>query len=270
MGERIPKERVDVLVVRQGLAESRAEAQRLIRAGEVFAGTARLDKPGVLIAADTLLRCARKDQRYVSRGGRKLAAALYAFRLDVAGCVAIDLGASTGGFVDCLLQHGAGRVIAVDVGRGLLDARLAADPRVTVLDRCNARYLTVEQTGCRADVITMDLSFISLIKVLPAARELLAPQGVIVALIKPQFEAGKGCVPRGGVIRDPAVHRRVLLDFRAAVAALGLTLRDATVSPIAGASGNREFFGLLTASDTAGAAVDDARLQAVLDAATEQ
>lgn len=264
MGAHGRRERLDVLLVQRGLASSRTFAQRLIRAGEVLVGTERVDKPGTLVPVDSPLRCTAGEKPYVSRGGQKLAAALDCFGTNPSGLEVVDLGASTGGFVDCLLQRGARRVYAVDVGRGLLDARLAHDPRVVVLDRTNARALTVERIGHPVPLVTADLSFISLLKVLPAAKSLLAPTGSIVALIKPQFEAGKGRVPRGGVVHDVELHLEVLEHMVGGCRSLGLILRDVCLSPLPGAKGNREFFGWIVpaAADVPGVASE--RLRAVV------
>ncbi|MCX7915181.1 MAG: TlyA family RNA methyltransferase, partial [Verrucomicrobiae bacterium] len=200
--------RLDVALVERGLAASREQAQRLIRAGFVRVDDQPARKPGQLVASDVNLSVTTAE-RYVSRGGYKLEAALRAFQVDCRGLVCADLGASTGGFTDCLLQHGATRVHAVDVGRGQLAWRLRQDARVVVHDECNARHLTVEQLGEAVDLVTVDVSFISLKKVLPAAHAILKPGGQVIALIKPQFEAGREEVSKGeGGIRDVSVHQR--------------------------------------------------------------
>ncbi|MCR4391370.1 MAG: TlyA family RNA methyltransferase [Candidatus Acetothermia bacterium] len=235
------KERLDVLLVERGLATSRAQAQALIRAGQVRVDGQVVDKPSAAAAGDVVLEVSAPP-RYASRGGEKLAAALLAFGVDPAGKVCLDVGASTGGFTDCLLQHGAARVYAVDVGRGQLDWKLRNDPRVVVREGLNARYLRPEDIGAPVDLATVDVSFISLRLILPPLRGIVKPQGDVVALVKPQFEAGRGSV-RGGVVRDPAVHREVLIGIAAfAREELGWSVRGATPSPLLGPAGNREFF----------------------------
>ncbi|MCW5549358.1 MAG: TlyA family RNA methyltransferase [Opitutaceae bacterium] len=238
------KQRLDELLVTRGLAESRAQAKALIMSGRVRRGTERLDKPGKEFPADTDLTI-EQPPRFVSRGGEKLAAALEHFALDLHGAHVLDVGASTGGFTDCALQAGAADVVCVDVGRAQLHAKLRADPRVTNLEKINARHLTaamLPRTGY--DAIVMDLSFISLKSVLPAVWPLLHKGGTLVALVKPQFEAGKTEVDKGrGVIRDPAVQAATLAGVRDfALAQLpGAKLVGHIDSPITGADGNREF-----------------------------
>lgn len=233
--------RLDVALVTRGLAGSREQAKRLILAGRVSVNHQPARKPGQLIATDAELTVTATE-RYVSRGGHKLEAALRAFGVDCRGWVCADLGASTGGFTDCLLQHGAARVHAVDVGHGQLAWRLRQDPRVVIHDDCNARYLSVEQLGEPVDLVTVDVSFISLKKVLPAAHGILKPGGWVIALIKPQFEAGKKFVGRGGVVRDSAVQQRVVDDMtRWVTNELGWTVRGVVESPLLGPAGNREF-----------------------------
>jgi 23S rRNA (cytidine1920-2'-O)/16S rRNA (cytidine1409-2'-O)-methyltransferase len=239
------RQRLDQLVVERGLAETRARAQALILAGKIRTGTgdgARLDrKAGDLVDAELAVSVVEADP-YVSRGGHKLAAALDAFEIDPAGLICLDAGASTGGFTDVLLQRGAARVHAVDVGRGQLADRVARDPRVVVHDRLNARALTADTLGEPIELAVIDVSFISLALVLgPIASTLRArPTAPIVALVKPQFEVGKGGTDHG-VVRDPEAHRRVLDDVTAAAAAIGLGTRAVIASPILGPEGNREF-----------------------------
>lgn len=236
------RRRLDVLVVERGLADSRDKARALILAGDVWTGTRVLDKPGVLIDEGLPLSVRQRSQ-YVGRGGEKLAHALTVFGIDAAGCVCGDLGASTGGFTDVLLQRGAARVYAVDVGTGQLDYRLRTDPRVVAMERVNARYaLTLDEP---LDLVTIDVSFISLELILPTAAAALRPGGRIVALVKPQFEAGRGLVGKGGVVRDPTVHRDVLHRILLWAVGHGLRVRGLTASPILGDKGNREFFILL-------------------------
>jgi len=234
------RERLDVLLVERGLTESRAQAQRLIRAGSVRVADQVSDKPGAQVARDAEIALQSRP-RFVGRGGEKLEAALIHFELDVTGATAADVGASTGGFTDCLLQRGARRVYAIDVGYGQLDWRLRNDPRVVVMERTNARYL--EHLPEPIDLVTVDVSFISLELILPMAIGWLRPGAQVVALIKPQFEAGRGEVGKGGVVRDPAVHRRVLERVLSIAAGSGLGLRGLMPSPLCGPAGNVEFLG---------------------------
>jgi 23S rRNA (cytidine1920-2'-O)/16S rRNA (cytidine1409-2'-O)-methyltransferase len=234
--------RADVLVVERGLAVSRERAQALILAGKVFSGEKRIAKAGDMLAWDTPLELRGQDHPWVSRGGIKLAHGLDHFGLDPAGRVAVDVGASTGGFTDVLLSRGAVRVHAVDVGHGQLDWKLRNDPRVVVLERTNARHLTAEHLPQPPGVVVCDASFIGLRTVLPAALGLAAPGAFAVALIKPQFEAGPERVGKGGVVRDPAVHAEVCAMIRDWWAALpGWRVLGVEPSPITGPEGNREF-----------------------------
>jgi len=241
-GRRAARQRLDNLLVSRGLAQSRSQAQALIMAGEVFSGERRLDKPGQSVADDIPLRLRGKAHPWVSRGGVKLAHALEAFALDPSGAVCLDVGASTGGFTDVLLDAGAARVYAVDVGHGQLDWRLRNDDRVVVLERTNARHLTAAQVPEPVDAIVCDASFIGLETVLPAPLALAAPGAWLVALIKPQFEVGKGRVGKGGVVRDPALHDEVCARIRAWLEGLpGWRVIGLEESPITGPEGNREF-----------------------------
>ncbi|HWE25364.1 MAG TPA: TlyA family RNA methyltransferase [Myxococcales bacterium] len=236
------RRRADVLMQLRGLAESRSKAQALILAGEVVAGDHRVEKPGQLLDESVELRLKSGEAlRYVSRGGLKLEHALDHFQLDPGGLVCCDLGASTGGFTDVLLQRGAKRVHAVDVGYGQLHPRLRAEPRVVVHERVNARGLRREMLGEACQAAVADLSFISIKLVLPALRSLLDPPAFCVLLVKPQFEAGRGEVGKGGVVRDPAVHERVVGDVSEALQRAGFLLLGATPSPLLGPAGNREF-----------------------------
>jgi 23S rRNA (cytidine1920-2'-O)/16S rRNA (cytidine1409-2'-O)-methyltransferase len=236
------KQRLDTLLVARGLVESRAKAQAMSLAGLVWSGDRRLDKPGQMLPADTKLECRGRTHPWVSRGGVKLAHGLDHFGIDPTGAVALDIGASTGGFTDVLLQRGAARVYAVDVGHGQLDWKLRQDARVVVLERCNARYLTAAEIPERPGLVVCDASFISLTTVLPAALDLAAPGARLVALIKPQFEVGKGRVGKGGVVRDPALHEEVCNSIAAWLAGrLGWTVLGLAESPIRGPEGNVEF-----------------------------
>jgi 23S rRNA (cytidine1920-2'-O)/16S rRNA (cytidine1409-2'-O)-methyltransferase len=249
----VPKQRLDQLLVDRGLAPSRAAAQAMILAGEVempSAGTRNL-RPGQQVATDAQLTL-RDRPRWASRAAAKLEAALDRFGIDPAGLACLDAGASTGGFTDVLLARGARTVYAVDVGRGQLLDRLARDPRVVSMERTNLREL--EALPEPVQLVTLDLSFISLRLVLPAVRRLLAPGGRVVALVKPQFEAGREAVPRGGVVRDPAVHREVLLRFARDAEDAGLAPAGLLRSPLTGTDGNVEFLALLAAPPGMGAA----------------
>lgn len=235
------KLRLDLALVERGLCESRDAAQRAILAGRVRIGEAPADKPSRPVDPEAPLRLVQPE-RYVSRGGHKLEAALRHFSLDPEGSACLDVGASTGGFTDCLLQHGARRVVALDVGRGQLHWRLRQDPRVVVRERINARLLRSEDVGEVVDLATADLSFISLRLVLPALFPFVRPEGWIVALIKPQFEAGRADVGKGGIVRDPEVRERVVEEVRRWARAFPqVEDRGVIPSPILGGSGNQEF-----------------------------
>ncbi len=235
------KVRLDQLLVARGLADSRARAQALILAGRVFHGEMRLDKPGTSVAGDLAVTVRTVDS-YVSRGAHKLVAGLEAFAIDPTGLVCLDVGASTGGFTDVLLRLGAARVYAVDVGYGQLDAKLRVDPRVVVRERVNARHLTAAEVQEPVDLVVCDASFISLKLVLPAALTLTRAQARLVALIKPQFEVGKGKVGKGGVVRDPALHAAVCADIGTWLASQpGWAVLGIVPSPLLGPAGNREF-----------------------------
>jgi 23S rRNA (cytidine1920-2'-O)/16S rRNA (cytidine1409-2'-O)-methyltransferase len=240
------KSRLDLLLVARGLAPTRQRAQALILAGSVEVDGRRVEKAGTAVAQDAQIRVAGPEHPYVSRGGIKLAAALDHFGIDPSGAVCLDVGASTGGFTDCLLQRGASKVFAIDVGSGQIDAKLRADPRVVLRERVNARYLSREHVPEPAAVAAIDVSFISVRLVLPAVAPLLCPGARLVVLVKPQFEAGRGEVPRGGVVRSEATRRRAVDEVTGAGEALGLVSLGVIPSPIRGASGNQEF--LLTFS----------------------
>jgi 23S rRNA (cytidine1920-2'-O)/16S rRNA (cytidine1409-2'-O)-methyltransferase len=246
-----------VLLVEQGLAETRAQAQALVMAGRVPG----YDKPGTQVDEASALRVERPP-RFVSRGGEKLAHALAALDVDVKGMDCLDVGASTGGFTDCLLQHGAARVIALDVGYGQLHERLRADPRVTVMERVNARGL--RELRFAPEFVTCDVSFISVRKALPPALALAAPGWRALVLVKPQFEAGRADVGRGGVVRDAAVHRRVLREVAQKAASWGADVLGVVDSGLPGPKGNREFFLYLAAK---GHSRPDDGLEARIDAA---
>jgi 23S rRNA (cytidine1920-2'-O)/16S rRNA (cytidine1409-2'-O)-methyltransferase len=235
------KERLDKLVVERGLAESRTRAQALILAGHVLVAEQRADKPGQMIDATLEIRLKGELPRYVGRGGLKLEAALSEFHIDPSDRICIDVGASTGGFTDCLLQHGATRVWAIDVGHNQLAWKLRQDARVVVIEGQNARDLDPLQFPALFDLATIDVSFISLAKIFPALATCLADGAAVIALVKPQFEVGRGEVGRGGIVTDPQKHRRVLYDIARAAASMSLLPVAVIESPILGAEGNREF-----------------------------
>lgn len=235
------KKRIDQLLVERGMAESRQRAQSIIMAGDVLVEGQPVTKAGLRISEHADITT-KKGCPYVSRGGLKLEGALSAFELDVRDKICLDVGASTGGFTDCLLQKGAGKVYAVDVGYGQLAWRLRQDDRVVVIERANIRYLPAATVPEPIDLATIDVSFISLKIVIPVVKKFIKPQGQIVALIKPQFEIGKGRVGKGGVVRDPADHQEVLGDLTAFAEKQGLNCRTAVKSPITGPKGNVEFF----------------------------
>ncbi len=234
------KERLDVLVVERGLAESRTKAQALILAGQVVVGDQRVDKPGSLVPVEAELRLKGEVLPYVSRGGLKLKAAIDRFGLEVRGRVCADIGASTGGFTDCLLQEGATRVHAIDVGYGQLHEKLRTDERVRSRERVNARYLTAEDLPESVEVVVIDVSFISMTQVLPAVLPYLKSGGLLVALVKPQFEVGPAKVGKGGVVRDPAARQEAIDSVSAFIRGQGLTVRGVMDSPVPGPAGNVE------------------------------
>jgi 23S rRNA (cytidine1920-2'-O)/16S rRNA (cytidine1409-2'-O)-methyltransferase len=238
--ERVPKLRLDQLVLDKGLAPSRERARALILAGQVLVDGQPATKAGTAVAADATVELLAPDHPYVGRGGLKLAHALDTFQVDVRGREALDIGASTGGFTDVLLQRGAARVVALDVGHGQLDWRLRNDPRVVVIEHFNARHLTPADLPAPVDLVTIDVSFISLRQIFPVLPPLLQAGGDVIALVKPQFEAGRSEVNKG-IVRDPAIHRRVVDEVVTAAAGVGLTPAASTASPITGQKGNVEF-----------------------------
>lgn len=239
------KERLDILVQRR-MDVSRSKAQGLIQTGHVSTPSGeKLDKPGLRLPVDTELLI-EEGPAFVSRGGEKLAAALEAFQITISGKIAIDVGASTGGFTDCLLQHGAAKVYAVDVGYGQLAWKLRQDERVVVLERTNIRNLTAEGLGEPPELFTIDCSFISLSLVLPPTQALLAHPAAGIVLIKPQFEAGRDQVGKGGVVRDPDVHRAVVAEVTETARTLGFRVNGVIPSPLLGPAGNREFLAHLS------------------------
>jgi 23S rRNA (cytidine1920-2'-O)/16S rRNA (cytidine1409-2'-O)-methyltransferase len=240
----VKRERIDKLLVERGLAESRTKAQALVMAGVVLVGEQRVEKPSEQFAIDVRIRVKHADapaSRYVGRGGLKLEAALLEFRLNVERAVCLDVGASTGGFTDCLLQNGARQVFAIDVGHNQIDWRLRTDPRVVVREGVNARYLQPDDFPEAFDLAVIDVSFISATKILPAVVPLMREGGSIVTLIKPQFEVGRGEVGGGGIVRDPAKHAQAVETVNNAAVELGLNIAGLIESPIQGAEGNVEF-----------------------------
>jgi len=266
----LSKQRLDTLLVERGLVASRERARALILAGQVLVGGRPGGKAGEMVAGDADLSLVVPDHPYVGRGGLKLAHAIETFHIAVANRTGLDIGASTGGFTDVLLQNGAAHVVALDVGHGQLDWKIRSDPRVTVMERVNARTLTPDMfrdvptpsngdgTPRLFDIVTIDVSFISLRLILPVVPPLLADDADVIALVKPQFEAGRQEVGKGGIVRDAAVHQRVLAEVSAEAAGLGLRTMNTTPSPIEGMEGNREFLiHLRVGSDADASAADD-------------
>lgn len=236
------KIRVDRLLVERGLAESREKAQALILAGQVLVGDQKVEKCGAHVDSGASLRLLGEQPKYVSRGGVKIEGALDHFRTNPAGRICLDIGSSTGGFSDCLLQRGASRVIAVDAGTNQLDWKLRRDPRVTVREKTNARYLRPEQIGEKASLVTIDVSFISVTLILPALPPLLEPGAEVLVLVKPQFEVGHGQVGKGGIVRDATLQAEAVTKVAAKLQELGFGRIESAESCLPGAEGNREFF----------------------------
>lgn len=254
------KKRLDVLLTEQGYADSRSKAQAIIMSGLVYVDGQKADKPGVSYEETVQLEVRGAACPYVSRGGLKLEKALRDFGVDPTGYVCSDSGASTGGFTDCLLQQGASKVFAIDVGYGQLDWKIRSDPRVVVMERTNIRYVTPEDLGEPLDLSVIDVSFISLRIVLPAIKNLLKPTGQVLCLIKPQFEAGKEKVGKKGVVRDKATHKEVLDNFVSLAKELSFQILGLTFSPVKGPEGNIEFLGHLTLEAGEGIAPDTAKV----------
>ena len=254
------KKRLDVLLTEQGYADSRSKAQAIIMSGQVYVNGQKADKPGVSYEETVELEVRGAVCPYVSRGGLKLEKALRDFGVKPVGYVCSDSGASTGGFTDCLLQQGAKKVFAIDVGYGQLDWKIRSDDRVVVMERTNIRYVTPEDLGEPLDLSVIDVSFIGLEIVLPTIKTLLKPTGQVLCLIKPQFEAGKENVGKKGVVRDPKIHKMVLDNFVSLVDGLGFKILGLTFSPVKGPEGNIEFLGHLTLDDVEGIRPDTADL----------
>jgi len=250
VGKNKGKERLDLLMVKQGLAPSREKAKSLIMAGAVFAEGLRLEKPGMEVAENIILELKGEKLAYVSRGGLKLAKAIEVFQLDFHDQVVADIGASTGGFTDCLLQNGAAKVYAIDVGYGQLDWKLRTDPRVVTMERVNARYLNETSLPQKVDWVVSDVAFISVTKIFPAMRAILKENGQAVILIKPQFEAGREKVGKKGVVKDPAVHCQVLDHVLEEARKNGFGIRGVHYSPIRGPEGNIEYLAWLSCGES--------------------
>ena len=253
----MPKERLDILLVEKGLAGSRERAKRMIMAGEVLVDGQKVDKAGTTVKREAEIRLLGNDIPYVSRGGLKLAKAMETFGISMSGKVAADIGASTGGFTDCMLQNGAVKVYAIDVGYGQLAWKLRTDERVVNMERTNIRNVTVDMFESPLDFASIDVAFISLTKVLPVAYELLKDEGEIAALIKPQFEAGKDKVGKKGVVRDPVVHLEVIQRIVEFSQELGFAVRGLTFSPVKGPEGNIEYLVWLFKGQAEGSGIEE-------------
>ena len=265
--EKVNKERLDVLLVKRGLVETREKAKTTLMAGLVLVNGQKIDKAGTMVKEDAEIRVLGDALPYVSRGGLKLEKAMETFEISMEGKVAADIGASTGGFTDCALQRGAAKVFAIDVGYGQLAWKLRSDPRVVNMERTNIRYVRPEDIGELLDFASVDVAFISLTKVLEPAKGLLKDTGEIVALIKPQFEAGRGNVGKKGVVRDPEVHRSVIREVLAYSREIGFSPKGLTFSPIKGPEGNIEYLVHLVQSGESSDAVPEETIDAVVDEA---
>lgn len=261
------KERLDVLLVDRGLFESREKAKAAIMAGQIFIGTNRIDKAGTKVDIEAHIEVKGNTLPYVSRGGLKLEKAIDMYPIDLTDAIMIDIGASTGGFTDCALQNGAKKVFAIDVGYNQLAWKLRQDPRVINLEKHNIRNVTSEYLGELVDFISIDVAFISLDKVLPVAVNLLKDTGSLVALIKPQFEAGREKVGKGGIVRDKAVHHEVLSRILQMAIAIGLYPHGVTYSPIKGTEGNIEFLGYFTKQEEGSLTITDELITSIVDEA---
>jgi len=248
----VKKERIDKLLQQRGLAESRTKAQAMVMAGVVLVDERRVEKPSESFLPDAAIRIKGEsaESRYVSRGGLKLEKALTEFGIDPTGSVCLDVGSSTGGFTDCLLQHGAKQIIAIDAGTNQLAWKLRNDPRVEVREQTNARDLERDDFDTLFDLIVMDVSFISVTKILPALLRLMRPDGRIITLIKPQFEVGRGEVGKGGIVREPEKHKRIVCEINSFAEGIGLAVNGTIESPILGAEGNKEFLALYAQAES--------------------
>jgi 23S rRNA (cytidine1920-2'-O)/16S rRNA (cytidine1409-2'-O)-methyltransferase len=259
------KERLDVLLVEKGFFDSRERAQKSIMAGEIFVDGIRIDKSGEKVKKDAEIEFKGEVMPYVSRGGFKLEKAIKAFNIDLSDRVCMDIGASTGGFTDCMLQNGASKVFAIDVGYGQFAWKLRVDPRVVCMERTNIRYVKSEDIGEFCDFASIDVSFISLTKVVPAVLNLLNSEGVIVALIKPQFEAGREKVGKKGVVRDKATHREVIYNIVNFVKKEGINIIDVEYSPIKGPEGNIEYLIYMTKNLNFDSVFTDAKIEDIVE-----
>ena len=259
------KERLDVLLVKRGLAASREKAKAVIMAGSVFVDNQKEDKAGTMFPDTVQIEVRGNTLKYVSRGGLKLEKAMSHFGLSLDGCVCMDVGSSTGGFTDCMLQNGAVKVYAIDVGHGQLDWKLRNDPRVVCMEKTNIRYVTPEDLEEKADFSSIDVSFISLTKVLPPVYELLKDQGQVVCLIKPQFEAGREKVGKKGVVRDPAVHREVIEKVTAFASETGFALLNLEYSPIKGPEGNIEYLMYISKTDDSESGIAEFNIEKLVE-----
>ncbi len=266
------KERLDILVCNNGLASSREKAKALIMAGTVLVNGEREDKPGSVFPSDAVITLKGNPLKYVSRGGLKLEKAVEVFGLDLEGKVCMDAGASTGGFTDCMLQNGASKVYSVDVGYGQLDWKLRNDPRVVCMEKTNVRYMTPDMLPEKCDFASIDVSFISLLKIIPPVRDILKPEGEITALIKPQFEAGREKVGKKGVVRDPLVHMEVIEKVILFAQSIGLFVKGLDHSPVKGPEGNIEYLLYLTqiANEAARGAADLEYIKKTVTAAHDE
>ena len=263
----MPKVRLDALLVERGLAGSRERAKRMIMAGEVLVDEQKIEKAGTMVKAEAKVRLLGQDLPYVSRGGLKLEKAIQVFGVQLQGKTAADIGASTGGFTDCMLQNGAAKVYAIDVGYGQLAWKLRTDARVVNMERTNIRYVAPEDIGQPLDFASIDVAFISLDKVLPVAWQLLSETGEVLALIKPQFEAGREHVGKKGVVRDPAIHEAVIHKVVSLARTLGFVTRALTFSPVKGPEGNIEYLIWLSKDRAAADGVPEARIAETVKAA---
>ena len=263
------RQRADVALVERGLCESREKAQAAIMAGQVFIGQKRVDKASEAVRAEDALEVRAPAHPYVGRGGLKLEKAVQAFGADLSGKVCMDIGCATGGFTDVCLQQGAAHVYAIDVGYGQFDWKLRQDERVTLMERTNARYLTSGMFPLHPTVTVMDVSFISIRLILPAAAAIMGSEGVFYTLIKPQFEAGRGKVGKNGVVRDPRIHEEVLRSLRDDCPSFGLTLCRLDYSPITGPKGNIEFLAEIRSAESGLPAVEDSRIRETVKTAHE-
>ena len=263
----MPKVRLDALLVERGLAGSRERAKRMIMAGEVLVDEQKIEKAGTMVKAEAKIRLLGQDLPYVSRGGLKLEKAIQVFGVQLQGKTAADIGASTGGFTDCMLQNGAAKVYAIDVGYGQLAWKLRTDARVVNMERTNIRYVMPEDIGKPLDFASIDVAFISLDKVLPVAWQLLSEMGEVLALIKPQFEAGREHVGKKGVVRDPAIHEAVIHKVVLLARTLGFITRALTFSPVKGPEGNIEYLIWLSKDRAAADGVPEARIAETVKAA---